>query len=211
MTFDEFGEWMKDTQQAFPDLRAWMHSQADKGKGLWKPWRQSMEGLSLSAAAAAVEKMLGNVGLQPKYGKWDQLPGIVIGLCAGSSARPKGAKDCICHGEGIVTVGVKYQAKTFDGNPMRVIQIDGVDHCGPLGVACLCAVGEWVNDCRSKKYDSTTGPKMLPVYDPKRMTIWQGTDLIFAPAIEERDRKMMAQSMLDFDGVAIDSGMLDSF
>lgn len=208
MQFDDFKTWMTEAQSAFPDMRKWLGGQSpDARKDVWKTWRKAMDGVRLDAGLAAIDKIVGDAKLQPFGGKWDQLPGIVIGLCAGSNGRPKGDKRCICFGEGIVTVGVKYQAETFDGNKLPVIEIDGVKHCGPIGAACLCPVGKWVNECRARKYDATTGPKLLPAYDPKRMTLWRGTDLVFAPAMEERDRLSMNQAMIDFDGVAVDQPM----
>lgn len=205
MTYDEFKAWMSETQSAFPDMRRWLGAQSPEArKDVWRTWAKTLRDSSLSSATAAVEKMVGDAKLQPFGGKWDQLPGIVLGLCAGTSGRPKGDKRCICFGEGIVTVGVKKPVLTFDGNKLPVIEIDGEQHCGPIGVACLCPVGKWVNDCRSRKYDATSGPKLLPVYDPNAMTLWRGTDLVFAPAMAEQERLQMSQAMIDFDGVAMD-------
>lgn len=212
MTYEEFKPWMQAVQSSFPDLRKWMAAQSDDGrKEVWKSWRKALSDVSSSHAMSAIDKIVGDSKLQPFGGKWDQLPGIVLGLCAGSSGRPKGDKRCICFGEGIVTVGVKYQAETFDGNKLPVIEIDGVKHCGPIGAACLCPVGKWVNECRARKYDATTGPKLLPAYDPQRMTLWRGTDLVFAPVIEERERLSMSQAMIDFDGVAMDPATVNMF
>lgn len=199
MNFDDFKQWMDAAQAAFPSLKQWLGGQSvDDRKATWKLWRSTMDDVSLDKGHKALEKLIANVKLQPFGGKWEQLPGIILGLCGAMSALPKGRRDCICGGTGIVLVGVKYQANTFDQNPLRVIQINGLDHCGPIGAACLCSVGEWVNESRQRKYDHASGPKMLPKYDPKRMTVWHGTDLIFKDALEEQERRMMAQTVLDF-------------
>lgn len=210
MSFDEFMNWLKAAQTAFPSLKQWLGGHSEDGrKATVKVWRETLSDISFDKGMKAIDKLVAEVKLHPFGNKWEQLPGIVIGLCGAMSAQPKGDKRCICNGTGIVMVGIKYEAKTFDGNPLRVIQIDGLDHCGPIGAQCLCPVGEWVNACRQRKFDSATGPKLLPVYDPKKMTVWHGSDLIFKPAIEERDRQMMAHAMTVFDGVSYDQGSLD--
>lgn len=210
MDFNHFKTWMTEAQSQFPDMRKWLGNQSDDArKDVWKTWRKALEEVSLEAATAALDKMVSDVKLQPFGGKWDTLPAIVLGLCAGASSKPHGRKDCICHGGGLVMVGVIYQAVTFDGNPLPVFEINGEKVCGPICAACLCPVGRWVNECRRKRFDSASGPKMLPDYDPKKMRMVKGHDSVFAPAIEERDRQMMAQAMLDFDGVRMDADMLD--
>jgi len=203
--YDDFGEWMKAAQVTFPKLKPWMKTQPEAGRGLWKVWRTAMEDISFDAAMTALDVMVADSSKQVFGDRWDTLPGIVIKLCAGQKVQPKGERKCICAGTGIVLVGIKYQAVTFDGHPLRVIQIEGQDHCGPIGAACLCAMGEWVNTCRERKFDTNTGPKLLPKYDPKRMTVCAGSDTIFGPVLAEQERAMMAQAMMDFDGIRMDA------
>lgn len=209
MTYDDFKTWMDSAQVAFPSLKQWLGGQSvDDRKSTWKLWRNTINNVSLDSAMAALDKVLANPKLQPYGGKWEQFPGTILGLCSSSSVQPKGRKECICNGTGIVLVGVKYRAKTFDGEPLRLIQINGETYCGPIGAACLCDVGIWINACREKKFDPNTGPKLLPKYDIKTMSVWHGTDMIFKPAIEERDRAMMSQAFMDFDGISIDPSSL---
>lgn len=195
MEFDDFKTWMRATQDSFPSLRQWMIGQPEGGKSLWKTWRQALGGVSLDAATAAVQKMLETT---IPY-RWDQLPGIVIGLCVSGSSKPKGDRRCICNGDGIVEVGVLYQAKTFDGNPLPIIWVRGQQACGPIGAACLCPVGKWINVCRERKFDSAIGPRMLPVYDPKKMIVCSRADTVFAEQIEREERTILNQACQAFE------------
>lgn len=210
MEFDDFRNWMKATQESFPSLRTWMLKQPENGKALWKSWRQALGRVTFDAATTAIEKMLENNALQPKFGAWDQLPGIVIGIAGGSSAKPKGVKKCICGGDGVVLVGFRNRMLSFDGNELRRIEINGEMHWGPVGVACLCPVGTWMNECRQRKVDKDQGPRTMPVYDPERMTMWNGVDDVFSARLKvEREEERLAsmrQATLVFEG-DVDPGL----
>lgn len=206
MEFDDFKEFMNAAQSTFPSLKTWLGRQsADNRKATWKAWRKTLGAVSLDGGLAAIDKMLANAKLQPYGDKWEQFPGKLLELTVSSSQKPKGVKKCICGGDGIVMVGIKYQASTFDGNPLRQFRKEGRTLCGPIGAACRCPVGIWINDCRRKKVDPTMGPRLLPDYDPRRMELVSGDDDIFAPAIERQERENLQQAVMQFDGTPGDA------
>jgi hypothetical protein len=208
MEFDDFKQFMDAAQTTFPSLKKWLGQQsADNRKATWKSWRKTLGGVSLDSGLSAIDKMLANAKLQPYGDKWEQFPGKLLELTVGTSHRPKGVRKCICGGDGMVMVGLKFQGMTFDGNPLKQFQKGDQTLSGPICAACLCPMGVWVNDCRRKKVDPAMGPRLLPEYDPRRMVIVNGTDDLFAPAIAERERLSMSQAMIDFDRMP--AGSLD--
>jgi hypothetical protein len=211
MTFDEFKGWMLKAQDDFESLRTWMNKQSkDAQRKVWSTWSKTLRDVPNGPALEAIDRMVADTKLQPFGGRWEQLPGIVIGLCAGVSSRPKGNSHCICHGTGIVLVGSKRPAKTIDGSDLRAFDIDGVTHYGPIGVNCLCPLGKWISECeRKSKVNAETGPRIRPEYDPKRVTLAKGIDTVFAPALEERDRQMMSQTLMEFDDIQTNVGFLE--
>ena len=53
MNFDDFGIWMRETQRAIPAISAWLKTQENSGKGVWKVWRIALDGLDLKTGAIA--------------------------------------------------------------------------------------------------------------------------------------------------------------
>lgn len=200
MNFDDFGEWMRTAQTTFPKMKSWLKTQPEQGRGLWKTWRKVMNDVSLEMALAALDRMVADSSKQVFGDRWDTLPGIVISLCVSGGAKPKGDRKCICGGDGIVQVGMLFPCDTFDGNPLRGFSREGEDLWGPIGAACLCPVGSWINDCRQKKVDSAMGPRLLPVYKPQHMRLLNGQDDIFAAQLAEKERQSLSQVLMQFEG-----------
>lgn len=201
MNFDDFKTWMNSAQSAFPSLKQWLGQQsADARKETWKQWRKVLDSVSLDVGQQAIDRIVRDNKLQPFGGKWEQLPGIILGLCSGATSRPKGVNRCICHGEGIVLVGVRKPVLTDGGNPLRQFQHSEGVLWGPIGAACLCPVGKWLNRCREQPKEPGRQPMPLPVYDPKLMVCIGKDDDIFKPAIEQDEQTaMQSASMIERD------------
>lgn len=194
MNFDDFGIWMRETQRAIPAISAWLKTQENSGKGVWKVWRIALDGLDLKTATEAVQRIVKDPKLQVWGNRWDQFPGQVVQLCGSQKQQPRGDRKCICQGDGIVEVLVAGRVNTNEGNPLRCWEIDGGVWSGPIGAACLCPKGRWVNAHRNEKF---------PDYTHRGMRVYHGTDDIFAPRLESEERASMQQAMLDFNNAAV--------
>ena len=195
MTRDEFIEWVRYHDAAFPGYRQWANQsfrdakdQSNEDREHLKNridiWLQRFEQIPLPFASQCTEQLYKDDFDQP-FGKHS---GWIYELWKASRQANHFGKVCgLCRNTGIVSVVFKEPMLTYGGHPLP-------DNQGQA--ACKCSVGTYINECRrnSKDPSEPNRPphrKMLPEFNLAEMDVWRQPKL--TPVKREEIRQRMSE------------------